>query len=416
MMACVREYRGKWVADWRDDNGRRFIQAFPDKASANRHLGEIEAKLERGTFKAPDELPTFAAVAADWLTEKATRVRVATFAQYQVHLDLHLVPALGKFRIDRITVKHLEAFCRNRQAAQLAPQTVNKLLTTATAVFAFAMRHEYIDHRNPAALVERCRRVISALTVSSLSELPSESDDGAVDPTTVLTAAQARTMIAHATPGMYQTFLLTAVLTGGRVGELTALTWNDVDLVAGRVTIRRTVSWAKRRDVEGEGRPTYGPPKTKAGVRRIPLRPELAAVLKRWKLACPPTADGWVFPSDTGTTPVHRSTLAHKALHPACEAAGLPRVRIHSLRHSFASALIMAGRPDTEVASLCGHKDASVTRRIYAHWLNADHDPAALESLDGIGADALAALGEAVPPRTVETRGNKSVTVAGVSR
>ena len=78
-MACVREYRGKWVADWRDNEGRRFIKAFPDKASANRHLGEIEVKLERGTFKPPDELPTFATVAADWLAEKATRVRVATW-------------------------------------------------------------------------------------------------------------------------------------------------------------------------------------------------------------------------------------------------------------------------------------------------------------------------------------------------
>jgi len=141
----------------------------------------------------------------------------------------------------------------------------------------------------------------------------------------------------------------------------------------------------------------------------------LAAVLRRWKLACPPTADGWVFPSDTGTTPVHRSTLAHKALHPACDAAGLSRVRIHSLRHTFCSTLLMAGRPDTEVAKLAGHKDASVTRRIYAHWLTDDHDASALDSLDGIAADALAALGEVVPPRTVETDGNKQGRAASVS-
>jgi integrase len=140
------------------------------------------------------------------------------------------------------------------------------------------------------------------------------------------------------------------------------------------------------------------------------------AILKRWKLACPPTAERWVFPSDTGTTPVHRSTLAHKALHPACDATGLPRVRIHSLRHTFASTtLLMAGRPDTEVAKFCGHKDSSITRRVYAHWLDADHDPAALASLDGIATDALAALGEAVPVPAVETRGNKSVAGAGVS-
>jgi hypothetical protein len=216
-MATVRLYRGKWAADWRDSTGRRFIQVFADKPSANQKLGEIEAKLERGTFKAPDELPTFAIVAADWLAEKASKIRVATIAQYQVHLDLHLVPALGTFRVDRIRVKHLEAFCRARLAAGLTPQTVNKLLTTATAVFTYAMRHEYID-RNAAAVVERCRRVVSAPSVAALSEMAPETDDGAIDPTTVLSAAQARQMVAHATAGIYQTFLLTA-RTDGRPGR-----------------------------------------------------------------------------------------------------------------------------------------------------------------------------------------------------
>src|SRR5262249_57891474 len=153
-----------------------------------------------------------------------------------------------------------------------------------------------------------------------------------------------------------------AVLTGGRVGELTALVWSDIDLADGQLAIRRSVSWAKRRDEPGKGKPTYKNPKTRSGRRRIPLRPELVAVLRRWKLACPPTTDGWVFPSDTGTTPVHRATLAHRGLHPACDAAGLKRVRIHSLRHTFCSTLLMAGRPDTEVAKLAGHRDSSVTR------------------------------------------------------
>jgi hypothetical protein len=82
--------------------------------------------------------------------------------------------------------------------------------------------------------------------------------------------------------------------------------------------------------------------------------------------------------------------------------------------HTFCSTLLMAGRPDTEVAKLAGHKDSSVTRKVYAHWLNPDHDPAALESLDGIATDALAALGEALPA-AVETTGNKSPRSTGAS-
>ena len=80
-------------------------------------------------------------------------------------------------------------------------------------MFDYAIRHEYID-RNPVDYAERCRRVVSAPTVAALADLPADSDDGAVDPSTVLSAGQARQVIGKATPGKYQTFLLTAVLTG----------------------------------------------------------------------------------------------------------------------------------------------------------------------------------------------------------
>ena len=75
----------------------------------------------------------------------------------------------------------------------------------------------------------------------------------------------------------------------------------------------------------------------------------------------------------------------------------------------------MAGRSETEVAKLCGHKDSSITCRVYAHWLDADHDPAALASLDGIAADALAALGEAVPGRRVVAGGSSPADPASAN-
>lgn len=153
-MACVKERRGKWVADWRDDDGRRYWKSFDTQEDANIHLGKVTEKLKRGTFQRPAEVPTVDAVARDWLAEKAETVRLSTLAQWEVHLDLHILRALGPLRVDQVRVKHLEVFRRERLAAGLKPQTVNKLLTTASAVFAYAMRHEYID-RNPAAVVER---------------------------------------------------------------------------------------------------------------------------------------------------------------------------------------------------------------------------------------------------------------------
>ena len=81
-MACVKQRRSKWVADWRDDAGRRYWRTFDTQEDANIFLGKVTEKLKRGTFQRPADVPTFAQVAADWLADKAPRVRIATYAQY----------------------------------------------------------------------------------------------------------------------------------------------------------------------------------------------------------------------------------------------------------------------------------------------------------------------------------------------
>lgn len=66
--------------------------------------------------------------------------------------------------------------------------------------------------------------------------------------------------------------------------------------------------------------------------------------------------------------PIHRSTALRWGLRPELSRAGLQRVNLHSLRHSFGSALIMAGAPVTEVQSVLGHLNPAVTLKAYSHW------------------------------------------------
>ena len=381
-MACVKYRRGKWVADWRDDTGRRYWRTFDAQEDANIFLGKVTEKLKRGTFQRPAEVPTFGRLAADWLADRAPRVRVATYAQYQTHIELHLVPALGDVRVDQLRVKHLEALRDDRLGrGGLAPQTVNKVLTTAAAVFDYAGRHEYIE-RNPADFVARCRRHTEEVDADG-SDDGAGVEEGQADPAKVLSIEQARKMVEHAEPGLYQTLLLVTVLTGARIGEVTALRWSDVDLGAGKLTIRRSVSWAKPRG-QKTTEPKFYKPKTTAGARTLPLLPELAAALKRWKLASPPNPSGLLFATADGK-PKHRSTITHEGLRPALTAAELPTVGLHSFRHTFASTLLMAGRTPAEVAKLCGHRGPDVTTRVYAHWLRGDQHAEALAALGGAG-------------------------------
>ena len=382
-MACVRRRRGRWVVDFRDQDGNRRWETFETRKQADNALSERVKQLKRGTYHAPAELPTFKEVAGDWLATKAGH-RVSSYAQWQAHLDLHLLPALGPLRLDQIRVEHIEAFREDRRRAGLAPQTVNKLLTTAAAVFKYAGRRELID-RNPAAVAERCRRGADELSLEN-PEQDAAGDRSKVRPDEVLSPQEAARLVAEADPGFFRTYFLASVLTGARVGELTALTWDDVDLTTGTIAIRRSVSWARVRTAEksnGGTKPRFYEPKTRSSRRTVPLAPELLSALKRWKLACPKGPLNLVFPTEEGT-PKHRSTITHRGLRPALKRAGLRKVTLHSLRHSFASALIMQGSPVTEVGHLLGHSSPTVTLSVYSHWFR------------DVKTDAVATLAKAV--------------------
>lgn len=373
-MACVRKRRGKFVLDFRDQDGKRRWETYDTRKEADQALANRIPELKRGAYRAPTEVLTFAAVAAMWLEGKRNH-RLSSFAQWQTHLDLHLLPTLGAFKVNQIQVRHLEALRDERRRAGLAPTTVNKVLTTAAAVFKFAMRHDMTE-RNPAGAAERCR--LAAREVEVGGDVDGLRDDASVRPAEVLSGAEVGQLIAAAPGGLYRTYLLTAALTGARVGELTALTWEDLDLDAGVMHVRRSVSWAKERGVTPTAtRFRFYEPKTRSSRRTVPLTPALVAALRRWKLACPPSPLGLVFPSDDGT-PKHRSVIVHRGLRPALKRAELRRVTLHSLRHSFASALLGDGLPVTQVAAILGHSSPIVTMRVYAHWLGeGESDPAA---------------------------------------
>jgi integrase len=152
----------------------------------------------------------------------------------------------------------------------------------------------------------------------------------------------------HLTP-----FVLLALNTGCRRGELFNLRWRDVDLVAGVLTVR------------GEG--------VKSGrTRHIPLSDEAKRVLCDW----PPQAGDLVFPAEDGD----RLTSLKTAWLKLTADAKLENFRLHDLRHSFASNLVQRGVDLNTVRELLGHSDFSLTLR-YAHWA-AENKAAAVAKLN----------------------------------
>jgi integrase len=133
------------------------------------------------------------------------------------------------------------------------------------------------------------------------------------------------------------------------------------------VRIRRSVTNAKDPRIGApQPRFTFKSPKTRSGIRDLKLPSELVLELKLWRAKCPEGPYGLVFPNQAGE-PMRRETVLDH-LHATQQKAVIPERDVKAFRHTFASVMIAAGKPDTEVAYALGHKDAQVTRTVYAHW------------------------------------------------
>ena len=164
-----------------------------------------------------------------------------------------------------------------------------------------------------------------------------------------------------------------------RASELRGLRWSDVDLKVGELHVRQ------RADRYG----TIGAPKSKAGSRTVPLAPELVSALKAWKLACPISEAGLVFPSSTGKVE-HHVTMLHgletvmRDAGVVERATGKPKYAMHAFRHFFASWCInpkeRGGRelPPKVVQHLLGHSSIVMTLDVYGHLFRDGGDRAEL--------------------------------------
>jgi integrase len=164
-----------------------------------------------------------------------------------------------------------------------------------------------------------------------------------------------------------------SLFSGLRLSELLGLTWGDVDFE--RAVIRVTHHLAR----DGSRKAL----KTPAARRDVVLMPELAAALRRHRLASRFSTDSdLVFCSDTGRTVGHRNLTA-RGLTRAATRASLQAVNFHALRHTFASILIDQGHDVVFVSRQLGHANPAITLKVYAHLFDAErHADRAREQLE----------------------------------
>ena len=154
--------------------------------------------------------------------------------------------------------------------------------------------------------------------------------------------------------------------TGFRRGQLLGLKWEDIDFEHGNFRVKRQVARIDGEIVEA-------PLKTKNAYRTLPLAEDTIQVLKQQKKKA--GSSPWVFPSPTGG-PISPDSVLHM-LHRVLKRAGLPRVRFHDLRHTFATLALQNGVDIKTVSGMLGHFSAGFTLDTYAHVTTAAQKEAA---------------------------------------
>lgn len=341
-MSDIDRRRGKYVARWRDPDGRQRSRSFNRAGDARRWLAEVEASLARGVYvdHAAGKL-TLGEYAAGWLAaqtcDPSSREALAS------RWNSHILPGLGDVPLAQIRASTVQAFVAGLQRAGLAPGYIRTIKVTLSAALKAAVEDRLIPS-NPAATV-RAPRIPDRRLV-----LP--------------TPAQVATIRA-ALPLHYAATVDVGNGLGLRQGECFGLMRDDIEWL-GRspmVHVRRQVR------IVG-GRTSFGPPKNQRE-RSVPLPESVAVALSEH---IPPNSEGLIFTSARGG-PVNKNSFNH-AWRDAVAAAGLPAGRasgFHMLRHNYASTLLAAGVDPVAVADALGHSVA-VLLSTYAHLMPSGSD------------------------------------------
>ncbi|MFN8108900.1 MAG: site-specific integrase [Thermoleophilia bacterium] len=336
---------GRYVVAYRDPDGKQRRRSARTLAEARALKAELNADVQRGEYREQSRV-LFGDYARDWASTYTGRtsrgIRPNTLRDYRDDLEQHVIPVLGGRRLSSIEPRHLKALTLKLAEQGKAPSTVRNIMAPVRALFATAVE-EGVLRTNPCLGLR----------------LPGGQAAGARQPRAL--TEQELTRLMGEVPHQWRLLVGFLTQTGVRVGELTALCWGDVDLESRRVRVRRR-----------RYRNTLDAPKSRFGIRDIPISPALASDLRAHRAASRfPGDEDPVFPTFNGA-PQDATNLLARVVKPAAVRAGVPWAGLHTLRHTCASILFRSGWNAKQVQMVLGHHSAAFTLSTYVHLVPDD--------------------------------------------
>ncbi len=277
-----------------------------------------------------------------WKADKKLYVKKSTFSAYLLLLQNHLLPAFGQQHT--ITEADVQAFVIQKLEQGLSQKTVKDVLIVLKMVLKYAVKNQWLQQWQFDI------------------QYPTQRDRKQLE---VLSRANQKKIMQHIQQHFtFRNLGIYICLSGGmRIGEICALTWNDIDTERGVITINRTIQ--RVYVIDGDRRNTeliFDTPKTKNSVRDVPMSKELMRMLKPIKKIA--NGNFFVLTNDAKPTEPRTYRSYYKKL---MNELGMPGLKFHGLRHSFATRCIESKCDYKTVSVILGHANISTTLNLYVH-------------------------------------------------
>ena len=303
-----------------------------------------------------------------WLAEyKDGTIRPGTLEGYRNYIENYIKPQLGGKQVSLITTQDVQRMYRRLKSGGRVREDAegSKLLSDSTVRHIHTMLHGAIKAAVQAHIIPKNPTENATVPKSNYK------------PMQVLNEQELDTFLqAVQNDDVWRDFFYTELMTGLRRGEICALMWRDFDAKAGTLGISRTLH------SKGQGIYALGDTKTSQGNRTIILPESVAALLRARKKN---SISQWIFPQPTSPELPMNPGTAYRRLKTLLEEAGLPSIRFHDLRHTFATLALQNGMDVKTLSAMLGHVSAATTLDIYTHSTS-DMQHAAARKIDcGIG-------------------------------
>lgn len=342
-------------ADTHANRRQEMKGGFATKKDAERALRQLLHRLDHDQYVERSALTFSTYIRGEWLPAMKPNLREATWAGYRRTLEDYALPHVGHVPLQQLNAVHLNRLYtrlltsgRADGRGGLSPRTVRYVHTLIRKSLADGARWGRVE-RNVADLADPPRAEVDTSGIRTW------------------TAQQLGRFLAHVRDERLYPAWVVFATTGMRRGEVLGLRWIDVDLDGARISVRQTLVM-----VDTEAR--YSQPKTKRSRRTVDLDEQTVAVLRAWQTRQRAEREQWreawqdtglVFTREDGS-PIYPDGWTGTFERHVRE-AGLPKVRLHDLRHTHASLLLASGVNPKVVSERLGHHSTAFTLDTYAH-------------------------------------------------